>query len=176
VSSLPFYAVSVGFMHNAKFSAGAVIIPAQKELFFTMGNQRSFMNNKPLKAGAAELERSLIVASFSSRSCGSKTRIKEYAVFGKFNDMSRGCLRLGSAAINICYVAAGRLQCAYGIGNKIWDVAGALAVAIRAGCKTYIEFTKESNTVNYAVGVTGVVEKIARILKQEKLANLKPTI
>ncbi|MFA5351397.1 MAG: inositol monophosphatase family protein [Candidatus Omnitrophota bacterium] len=175
VSSLPIYSVSVGFMHNSKFSVGAVVIPAQKELFFTMGNQSSFMNNKTLRVDSGELEGALIAASFSSRASIGKSRIKEYEVFGKLNDMSRGCLRLGAASVNICYVAAGRLQCAYGISNKIWDVAGGLAIALRAGCKVYIEFIKGTSKVNYAVGVNGAVDEIASILKKERLADLELT-
>jgi myo-inositol-1(or 4)-monophosphatase len=175
VSSLPIYSISVGFMFDSKFSVGAVIVPAQKELYFTMGSQSSFLNNKTLRVSSGDLGHSLIAVSFSGRANDEKARTREYAVFGKLNDMSRGCLRLGAASVNICYVAAGRLQCAYGISNKIWDVAGGLAIALRAGCKVYIEFVKGTNKINYAVGVNGVVDEIAKILRKEKLADLKLT-
>ena len=78
-------------------------------------------------------------------------RSQEYDLFRELNDRSRGCLRIGSAALAVCWVASGRLNCAYGINVKIWDVAGALAIARQAGCHTYLR-TRTSYQVDFIVG------------------------
>lgn len=174
ISSIPFYAVSVGLATESEFPVGAVVAPALKEIFFTMGERGSFANGKILKVFPADLKNSLIAAGFSGGYSNEIRRKKEYNFFGILNDNSRGCLRLGSASINICYVAAGRLQCAYGISNKIWDVAGAIAVALKAGCKVYIDWAKETQQISYVVGAAGVADRIAEMLRKNKIASLKP--
>lgn len=174
ISSLPFYAISVGLVADCKFLVGSVVIPALKEIFFTMGNQGSFINGKALKkVPPVDLEKALIAAGFSGKIYDSRKRKQEYDFFGMLNDRSRGCLRLGSSATNICYVAAGRLQAAYGICSKIWDVAGALATALQAGCNVYLQWSQETTQVNYVVGAPGVSDEIAELLNnREDLANV----
>jgi len=173
ISSLPFYATSIGLVANFKFIIGVVAMPALKEIFFTMGNQGSFANSKALEVHPAELNNSLIAVSFSSSYQDEIKRKKEYEFLGMLNDKTRGCLRLGSAATNICYVAAGHFQVAYGICNKIWDVAGAIAIALQSGAKVYIDWIAGTTQVSYVVGAAGGADEIARVLNESKLASLK---
>ena len=172
VSSIPYHSVSVGLAVDSRFPVGAVAIPPLKELFFTMGEAGSYMNGKTLKAHHAKLENSLVVASFSGSSADKRSRSKEYEFFGNLNDISRGCLRLGSASVNICYAAAGRFNAAYGISNKIWDVAGALAVACLAGCRVYTERKSGSFMINYVAGAEGAADELAEMLRKNGLAKL----
>ena len=172
VATIPYYAVSVGLASGAGFAVGAVVIPPLKEMFFTTGDENSYLNGRVLKAGSAPLKESLVAAAFSGSSGNKEQRLLEYETFGKLNDGSRGCLRLGAASINICYVAAGRLQAAYGIANKIWDVAGAIAIASRAGCEVYTEWTPGATRISYVVGARGVAGAIAGVLRDATLARV----
>jgi myo-inositol-1(or 4)-monophosphatase len=171
-NGLPFYCHSIGLIMEQNLSAGAVANPMLGEVFFTIGNKGSYLNGKRLAATGCRLDESLIGVSFSGKKLTSDIRRREIELFGQLNDQSRGCLRTGSAALNICYAAAGRLQVSYGIGSKIWDVAGALAIAKMAGCKMFVEFTSSSETVNYAVGSPGSTENIAELLNSCNLAKL----
>lgn len=164
VHGLSWYGVSVGLMHENTFVAGAVAFPAQEELFYTMEANKSFLNERPLKAGTAELKNSLLAVSFSGRSADLARRDKEYLAFGALNDMSRGVLRTGSAAFNVCCVASGKLQAAFGFANKIWDVAGALAIARAAGCDIFVQFNPGTYQVDFVVGVKGVTREILAVL------------
>lgn len=172
VSSIPFYATSIGLVSNSKFHIGSVVIPALNEIFFTFGDKGSFLNGKVIKTTPTDLNNSLIAVAFSSKSHDNTRRKQEFELFGTLNDKSRGCLRLGAAAINICYVAANRLQAAYGVSNKIWDVAGGLAVAMQAGCNVYVEWISGTNRINYVVGAPGVADEIAQFLNSKKLINV----
>jgi len=174
ISHIPWYGVSVGLVHDGKFVAGAVAVPARKELFFTMGDSGSFLNDRALKAGSAQLSESLVAASFSGKIYNPAGRTREYELYGALNDASRGCLRTGAAAVNICYCAAGRFQAAYGIANKIWDVAGALAVAARAGCAIYVEWIRGTDRMSYVAGAGHVAEEIAGRLIDAGLADMHP--
>lgn len=173
VSSIPFYAISVGLVKMDDFLIGAVVLPAMKEIFFTFGDQGAFLNGARIRVKQAALEDSLIAASFSGGSDDDGRRKREFASFGEINDASRGCLRLGSASVNICYAAANRLQGAYGIHAKIWDVAGALAVASQAGCKIYVEWIEKTNLINYVAGAPRVADAIAKYVKKQELANVE---
>jgi len=174
ISSVPFYAVSVGLLIDSKFVVGAVAIPPQKEIFFTMGDRGSFLNGRALrKVQPVCLERSLIAVAFSGNNPNQLERKQEYDLFGIINDKSRGCLRLGSATTNICYVAAGRLQAAYGIDSKIWDVAGALAVALQVGCHLYLGWQEGSIKLDYVVGAPEVTDEIANFFLEKKKTKLE---
>jgi myo-inositol-1(or 4)-monophosphatase len=172
VSSIPYYATSIGLICNTQFLVGAIAIPTLKEIFFTFGDKGSFLNGKNIKITPIELKDSLIAVGFSGNSHDEKFRRQEFEMFGVLNDKSRGCLRLGAASINICYVAANRFQAAYGIFNQIWDVAGALAVARQAGCNIYIEWINGTTGINYVVGPPGVADEIAGLLKSKKIADV----
>jgi fructose-1,6-bisphosphatase/inositol monophosphatase family enzyme len=88
-------------------------------------------------------------------------------LFGIINDRSRGCLRLGSAGVSICYTAAGKLGATYGIAGKVWDVAAALAIARAAGCRILIAATPDPLAMSYVVGHGDVVGEIHAIVRDE---------
>jgi myo-inositol-1(or 4)-monophosphatase len=160
-AGMPFWAISVGLQADGDYVTGAVAIPPSKELYFTHGNRGAYLNGKALRvADRGELDTALVVAGFSGAVLDADARAREYALFGAINDQSRGCLRLGSAAAGICYVAAGRLQAAYGFNVQAWDVAGALAVAAQAGCKHAVRRKAGSTRVDFVVGVAGVVDQL----------------
>ena len=70
--------------------------------------------------------------------------------FGKINDGTRGCLRTGSAAMNLCYVADGRFGGCWGKANKLWDIAAGLLLAKLSGARVgYRIVDKDKRLVNY---------------------------
>lgn len=172
VSAIPLYSISIGLVKGKRFVLGALAMPPLKELYFTMGNNGAYRNGNRLIAHKASLKDSLVVASLSSSSSNPIRRKKEYELFGEVNDQSRGCLRLGSASLNICFAAAGKLKVAYGIDNKIWDIAAAIAVAVHAGCKTYVDWDRASAKASFVVGAIGAADEIAEMITKKKLAKL----
>ncbi|MFA6923075.1 MAG: inositol monophosphatase family protein [Bacteroidales bacterium] len=172
ISSIPFFGISVGLGINLDFEVGTVIFPALKEIFFTSNNGISYLNGKPLKSKPRELKNSLLSMAFSGSTQNVEYKKKQYEIFGKFNDNSRGCLRTGSAAANICYAASGRFGAVIGFTNKIWDIAGGIAIAKNAGCEIYIEQVDNANSFNYVVGAKCVSEQIVEIITKNNLSNL----
>jgi myo-inositol-1(or 4)-monophosphatase len=172
ISNIPFYSCSVGLVGREGFITGAVAAPVFKEIFFCIGKNESYLNGKRLFVEKSGLENSLVCACFAGKSLNTEARSREYKLFGNINDIGRGCLRLGSAALSICNVAAGRLQAAFGVASRIWDIAGAAAVAAGAGCEIHIEQIENSTKVNFVVGCPGVSSEIAIMMREYKLANL----
>lgn len=160
-AGMAWYGVSVGLWVDGAFVTGAVSLPAARELFFTHGDRGAFLNGKPLRVGAARFADALVAAAFSGAAGDPERRRRQYDLFGRINDSSRGCLRLGSTAANICQVAAGRLQAAYGIAARLWDVAGALAVARQAGAALCWRLDAADPTrLDYIVGSADAVQAI----------------
>lgn len=162
--NIPLYAVSLGLQHQNSFVVGAVFLPALKEIYFTHGNASAYLNEKKLtSASKQKWQDSLFACTFSSDATNAK-RNNEYQLFGDINDNSRGCLRLGSAAVAICFVAAKRIDCAFGVNVKIWDVAGALAIAQCAGYTIYLSRKPNSFAVDFAVGSAGLVAQVQSMI------------
>lgn len=165
---IPLFGVSLGLMDGDAFQAGALGMPATRELFYTVSADASYLNDARLRAEDRAMAGSLVGACFSSRGSGTaQSRTSEFRVFGIVNDRSRGCVRLGSAGVSICYTAAGKLGATYGIAGRLWDVAAALGIAKAAGCKIITAPSLDSLDISYVVGHGAVVQEIRAILESE---------
>ncbi|MEK7748410.1 MAG: inositol monophosphatase family protein [Nitrospirota bacterium] len=163
VNGLEYFAVSIGLCQGLNFLVGTVCLPRLQQIYCTLGADRALLNGRPLCHEHRTPSESLVAGSFSGSVGNPKQRAKQYTLFGQINDQTRGCLRLGSASTNICFTAAGRLQAAYGMNAKLWDVAGALAIAIAAGCDVQVTPSDAPFSVNYIVGSRSVVAMIREL-------------
>lgn len=163
---LPQYAVSAGLVDHGEFKLGVVCAPALDELYFTLNTERALMNGRPFTHEHSAKEDALVAASFSA-----KAPQAYYALFQQVNESTRGCLRTGSAALNICWAAAGKLQAAYGFQAKLWDVAGALSIARAAGCEIILRHTPNALTLDYCVGSQDVVQHVKSLAQENGLWN-----
>ena len=176
VADLHYYAISVCLcleeeIGHPQFLTGAVSIPETKELFFTHGDQGAFNNGKRLVANDRSLSTSLVSACFSSGAGGIRSRDEQYIFFGKINDRSRGCLRTGSSAVNICYTAASKINVTYGLGIQYWDIAGALAIAELAGCEVICQRIGNSTRTNFIVGAESAFNEVRELMEREGLCR-----
>jgi myo-inositol-1(or 4)-monophosphatase len=166
ISGIPFFGVSVGLMRAQLPLVGSFGMPRTKEIFYTVSSSSAYKNDVRLKASEALLKTSLVGACFSSRPDSSlpQAREVEMAAFQAMNDSSRGCLRLGSAGGSICYVASGKLGAAFGLFSRIWDIAGAMAVARAAGCQVLTAQAGAKSRLHFLVGSGAIVSQAKAIL------------
>lgn len=161
---LPQYAVSAGWVEQDQCQLGVVCAPALDELYFTLNTERALLNGKPFSHVHRGWNEALVAASFAAQAGAA-----QYAVFQQVNEGTRGCLRTGSAALNLCWAAAGKLQAAYGFNAKLWDVAGALAVARAAGCEVRLRRQPGGLTLDYCVGSREVVQQLVGLAQAQGL-------
>jgi fructose-1,6-bisphosphatase/inositol monophosphatase family enzyme len=141
-------------------------MPATRELFYTVTADASYMNEARLRPEPRTLATSLVGACFSSRGRNSQEcRDREFRMFGMANDRSRGCVRLGSAGVTICYAAAGKLGAAYAVHGWIWDLAAAIAIAQAAGCRVLVAADVGQPSISCIVGRGDVVDELRRLLQ-----------
>jgi myo-inositol-1(or 4)-monophosphatase len=129
---VPIFCVSIGYAHRGELTLGAVYDPLRDELFLAERGQGALLNGRRLHASAVtELQRSLLVTGFPYDTWN--TEQDNFANFVKFGKLTQGVRRLGSAALDLCYVAAGRFDGFWELSLKPWDVAAGGLVCQEAG-------------------------------------------
>jgi len=132
--NIPMFCVSIGYAAHGILSLGAVYDPMRDEMFLAERGKGAYLNGRPLHASAAtELQRSLLVTGFPYNAWD--TPQDNFANFVKLGKLSQGVRRLGSAAIDLGYVAAGRFDGYWEISLNAWDVAAGGLICEEAGAR-----------------------------------------
>lgn len=136
---LPIFCASLALEIDGVAVAGAVYDPTRRELFTAEKGHGAWLNGAPLRvSGSATLIDSLLVTGFHYDIQRDSTELIE--LFGAFIARARAVRRLGSAALDLCYVAAGRFDAFWEHKLQPWDVAaGALIVEEAGGRVTTID-------------------------------------
>ena len=129
---LPIFCSSLGFEIDGELAVGAVYDPTRRELFTAERGQGAWLNGRPLRVSAADtLIDSLLVTGFHY---GIQQDPEELvSLFREFITKSRAVRRLGSAALDLCYVAAGRFDGYWESKIQPWDVAAGALIVTEAG-------------------------------------------
>ena len=118
---LPIFCASLALEIDGVAQVGAVFDPNRQELFTAERGGGAFLNGRPLRVSAADaLVDALLVTGFPY---DVHQRIDEIVgLFGEFIGRARAVRRLGSAAIDLCWVAAGRMDGFWERDLKPWDI------------------------------------------------------
>ena len=128
----PCYAVAIGVEHNGEMIIGVVYDPTREELFAAeRGSGATLNGNKIQISDVDKLELALVVSGFPY---DVRERIDEYLpAWRRFLERAQGVRRLGSAAIDMCSVAAGRMDGFWERGLNPWDTAAGWIIIEEAG-------------------------------------------
>jgi myo-inositol-1(or 4)-monophosphatase len=129
---LPLYCCTVAAEVKGTLEAGCTVDPTRGEVFLARRGGGATLDGAPLRvSGVALLERALVCTGFPY---GDREELPQMiANFGRLTERSRGTRRLGSAALDLAYVAAGRLDGFWETGLKPWDVAAGVLLVQEAG-------------------------------------------
>ena len=131
----PVFAVSLGLEKDGEMILGVVYDPTRDELFVAEKGGGARLNYQPLHVSrVSRLEEALVATGFPSKKRHKNPNIHFYH---QLNMRSHGVRRPGSAALDLAYVAAGRLDCFWEFHLRPWDLAaGKLLVQEAGGCVT----------------------------------------
>jgi myo-inositol-1(or 4)-monophosphatase len=131
---LPIFCSSLALEIDGRGEIGAIYDPTRKELFVAERGGGAFLNGRPIHVSdASSLVESMLVTGFPY---DIHARIPEIVgLFGEFVGKARAVRRLGSAALDICYVAAGRMDGFWEQDLKPWDIAAGAVILEEAGGK-----------------------------------------
>lgn len=131
VHGFPYYAVSIGLEHQGELIAGVVFDPVRDELFMAAKGQGATLNRRRLKCSdVASLDQALVIASLPVATTTSDVAVR------RFLDVlphAQSVQRTGSAAMNLAYLAAGRLDGFWSTSLKPWDMAAGVLLVTEAG-------------------------------------------
>jgi myo-inositol-1(or 4)-monophosphatase len=133
IHQIPFFSVSIALLKNNEPVVGAIYAPLFNDLYYAARGVGAFKNQARLLTRDTPPTESLFAASFSGKNYIPAERGDEFSVFGEINDHTRGCLRTGSASLNLAYLAEGKINGCWGKANKKWDISAGLLIASEAG-------------------------------------------
>ncbi len=129
----PVFCVSVGVMHRGRLEHGAIYDPLRQELFTASRGQGAHLDGRRIRvSGRTALERALLGTGFPFRD--SNKALDPYLnMLISAIRTTEGIRRAGSAALDLCYVACGRLDAYWETGLSIWDLAAGVLIVREAG-------------------------------------------
>ena len=166
---IPHCAISVGVYEN-KFPKYAIVYnPILNELFYAKRGEGAYKNGEKIKvSNQNDFQRSLIATGFPYSSAENEEDLKW--VINKLKEILPRCQdirRLGSAALDLCYVAEGKYEGFYEINLKPWDVSAGILIVSEAGGIISNEYGNEYDLFNdkCIVATNGIIyEELVEIL------------
>lgn len=154
IHGLPIFSISIALAHKDVIISGVIYEINQDECFYAWKDGGAFLNGKQIQVSKTDtLDDSLLATGFPYYDY---SRLDEYLqLFKYFMQNTRGVRRLGSAAVDLAYVACGRFDGFYEYGLNPWDVAAGIILVQEAqgicidfqGGKNYL-YGKEIITSN----------------------------
>jgi myo-inositol-1(or 4)-monophosphatase len=134
IHQIPVYSISIGLLRNKKPIMGVVYEINRDELFYAWEESKAYLNGNEIRVKEnAELSKSLLATGFPYYDFEGMQNyldtLKELMI------STQGMRRMGSAAVDLAYVACGRFDGFFEYGLHPWDVAGGAFIVQQAGGK-----------------------------------------
>lgn len=159
----PQYAVSIALMHKGQLTHAVVYDPTRNELFTASRGRGAYLNERRIRVSKRDkLKSALIGTGFPFRDF---THLDAY--MGMFRDLvqnTAGVRRPGSAALDLAWVAAGRIDGFFEIGLNLWDIAAGCLLILEAG-GLVSDFAGEEGYLQSGHVVAGTPKVFAQLLQ-----------
>ena len=130
---LPIYAVSIGYVRKGRLEAGAVYAPALDELYWARRGGGAWCGRKRLRVSRKrKLEQALVCTGFAYDLSWRDTNL---SLFAGFLPKAQAIRRIGSAALDLCWTAAGIFDGYWELRLGPWDMAAGVLIAREAGAR-----------------------------------------
>jgi len=165
VFGLPAWGCSVAVTQGNTILAGAVHLPVLRETYSAASGRGASINGTELiSSQSTSLQTALVATGFAYNS---QRRSQQGALVAKLLPQVRDIRRSGSAAYDLCCVAAGRVDAYYEHGLSIWDIAAGVLIAREAGAT--VEFTPESavTDITLVASATPIFKSLRSVVIEE---------
>ncbi len=132
IQGIPVYSVSIALAYKGEVQAGVVYEVGQQECFYCWKGGGAYLNGKPIRVSdRTDMHQCLLATGFPYTEF---SQLDTYLLFLKWAmRSSRGVRRIGSAAVDLAYVACGRFDAFWEYDLKPWDVAAGSLLVREAG-------------------------------------------
>ena len=142
IHGLPLFSISIGLMQNSEIVLGVVYEVSHDECFYATKGGGAFCNDKPIRvSGTEKLSGGLIVTGYPYTDFGKTDTYLQ--ILKAFMQQSHGVRRLGSAAIDLAYVAKGIFEGFFEFNLNPYDVAAGVILVREAG--GYVTMFSDNN-------------------------------
>lgn len=132
IHGYPYFSVSIALLHKGKIEQAIIYNPVSQELFTASKGEGAWLDSKRLRVSkTGRLENALLGTGFPYRTGQDLDRYQRS--LKTFTELSGGIRRAGSAALDMAFVAAGRLDGVWLTGMQPWDVAAGGLIIREAG-------------------------------------------
>jgi myo-inositol-1(or 4)-monophosphatase len=132
---LPIYSISIAYQVKGALQMAVVYDPSLDECFSAERGKGAWLNGNPIHVtDTTELIKTLLVSGFPYDRKGQDFALN-MRYFSELTRISQGVRRLGSAALDVCYVACGRFDGYWELSIHPWDVAAGALIVEEAGGK-----------------------------------------
>ena len=167
--ALPAYAVSIAVEVDGEVVAGVVADPSHRETFAAVVGGGATCNGKPIACGdETMLAHALVGTGFSY---DADRRTQQGAVVGRLLPLARDVRRFGAAALDLCWVACGRLDAFYEKGLQPWDLAAGALIAREAGADVGDLHGGPASTAFTLASTPGVFAELRGVLRDAGAEN-----
>jgi myo-inositol-1(or 4)-monophosphatase len=130
---IPLCCVSIGVMEGDEMIMGAIYNPMMAELFFAEKGKGAFLNDKPITVSKkSDFNTAFLVTGFPYKFPEGKN---PFSIFERMVTQGLPVRRLGSAALDLCWVACGRFDGFWEFNLNPWDIAAGYLIVSEAGGK-----------------------------------------
>jgi myo-inositol-1(or 4)-monophosphatase len=132
IHGLPIYCVSIALQEDDEIVLGVIFEPNMNECFYAWKGSKAYLNGEEISVSSAKrMEDSLLATGFPYWDFN---RMDAYLrILKDFTARTRGIRRIGSAAVDLAYVACGRFEAFYEYSLKPWDIAAGAFIIEQAG-------------------------------------------
>ena len=130
---IPYFSTSIAVYHQGKPVVGLVANPMVDETCFAVEGQGAFLNDSPIRASTVSSFTGALLITGFYYDRGRNIDLTLDAIRQFYDRGIMGIRRLGSAALDLCYLAAGRAEGYFEIGLNAWDFAAGAFIATQAG-------------------------------------------
>lgn len=164
-NGLPEFSVSIGIEYKGEAIIGVVYAPYLNELFHAVKGGGAFLNGNPIKAsGKTDIHQAVVATGFPVDK--DRTNDNNMDNMARVLPVVRDVRRLGSAAVDISYVASGILDGYWELNLHEWDVCAGLLIATEAGAK--IDYFRNDRNISVLVTAPGLMPKLSPLLNRTK--------
>jgi myo-inositol-1(or 4)-monophosphatase len=129
---IPHFAISIGLERDGEIVAGVVYEPTRDELYWAEKGAGAYLNDRRLRVSARrQVSEALIGTGMPARARGEQPVYG--AILGSVLASTSGVRRFGAAALDLAYVASGRLDGFWEFGLSPWDIAAGMLLVREAG-------------------------------------------
>jgi len=163
---IPHFAISIGLEHNKEIICGIIYDPIKDEMFVAEKGNGSYLNNQRIRVSSRKKLKDCIIFTGGPKqtSQDKEIAIEEYKKFS--STVNIPIRKMGSAALDMAYVGAGRYDGYFQKNLNIWDVAAGIIIIEEAGGKINKIDNSSKEGINILAGSNCIYQKM-----QENLNN-----